>query len=1222
MVRFVLFSLIFVGTLFSACNSDQVKKIGASSIDKPHDPWVFRSVLDRVPRALTIALHDKLWLSYSTENAKLFKAWRGSVSFEGPVYDMAHGPQPTAVGDAYLKSPLDPAWAWIGPSGNVDFKVNFLGHKLKADQVSILYELVSTNNTIKISETPSAKELESGEMSFSRTFNVEGLKPNDKLVFKEEVSSIIMKEKVSSTGNLSFENIKIISSGEKEVEDVTAILEFEKDGSADLNISFYDASILDPNLKEEITEDAPSGVQLISKHGCRTCHNKNLKTIGPSYTAVAERYQNNDENLNALMAKIKSGGSGTWGNQKMNAHPEISSLDLKDMVKYILSLDADTEVEEEQKPILKIEPATVDVNNLIPGAMVKVYDVPSSTKLIPKNLKDQKPKMAGVLPNFDNLTGADFTELDENFAILSNGYLEIPKDGIYAMRIWSDDGSKVTINNKLVLDHDGPHGVSMKETELDLKKGFYQFKIEFYQGAGGKFLSWNYKPEGVDFWAVIPQKLISHDQSNHEDLMGLSLPMASGTAIPGDQCLLTEVHPAFDLYQARPDDFTPKVGGMDFMSDGSLIISTWDPEGAVYKLSNLNAADHNDIQVQKIASGLAEPLGVKIVDDQIFVMQKQEITQLIDEDNDGLIDYYKTLCDDWKVSANFHEFGFGLAHKDNHLYAALATAIEPGGASTQPQIQDRGKVIKVNTKSGKLDFIAHGLRTPNGVGIGYNGELFVSDNEGDWLPSSKINHIQEGVWFGGRSVDFEGTADLEMTHPLVWLPQNEVGNSPSLPSYLNLGPYKNQMIHGEVTNGGVKRVFVEEVAGKLQGCVFRFIQGLEAGINRLVWKGDDELYVGGIGNSGNWAQSGKLFFGLQRLKYNKKSVFEMLAVRAKTNGLEIEFTEALQEGQGWNPSDYEIKRWWYKPTVEYGGPKMDETKMDIKSATVSSDRKKVFLELDEMKDHHVYYVLLKNHFVSEESNSLWSTEAWYTMNAVPQNNRGVVEQNPIVIAPNSLTEKEKAEGWKLLFDGKTTDGWRNYKKETIGADWKVVDGTLHLNSTQNDDGSWSAKDGGDILTVDQYKDFELSLEWKITNCGNSGIMFNVQEGLEEGKDYCCPWWTGPEMQILDNACHPDTKFRTHRAGDLYDMLETKYKTFKGAGEWNKIRIVSKDKHVAFWMNGYKVVEFNILDENWTEMISKSKFKDMTGFGMYDHGHIALQDHSDKVWYRNIKIRKL
>ncbi|MEM8890313.1 MAG: glycosyl hydrolase, partial [Bacteroidota bacterium] len=270
-----------------------------------------------------------------------------------------------------------------------------------------------------------------------------------------------------------------------------------------------------------------------------------------------------------------------------------------------------------------------------------------------------------------------------------------------------------------------------------------------------------------------------------------------------------------------------------------------------------------------------------------------------------------------------------------------------------------------------------------GIGEGVKEQLFIADNQGDWHPASKIVHVKDGAWYGSRSVDFEGTANLTETLPVVWLPQDEIGNSPSQPAYLNVGPYKGQMIHGEVTHGGLKRVYVEEVDGQLQGCLFRFSQGIEAGVNRLIWGPDGSLYVGGVGNPGNWSHQGRNWYGLQRMTYNEKTAFEMLKVSAKPNGMEIEFTEAIPEAMAKDPASWNIQQWFYLPTANYGGPKMNEEQLNVNTIELSADRKRVFLGLDGMKEGHVIYVNIKAPFKSDSGQSLWSTEAWYTLNKIP-----------------------------------------------------------------------------------------------------------------------------------------------------------------------------------------------------------------------------------------------
>ena len=214
-------------------------------------------------------------------------------------------------------------------------------------------------------------------------------------------------------------------------------------------------------------------------------------------------------------------------------------------------------------------------------------------------------------------------------------------------------------------------------------------------------------------------------------------------------------------------------------------------------------------------------------------------------------------------------------------------------------------------------------------------------------------------------------------------------------------------------------------------------------------------------------------------------------------------------------------------------------------------------------------------------------------------------------AQNTLTDKEKKQGWTLLFDGQSTAGWRTFNEQSAGSGWKVEDGALTLNS--------ESKEGrGDLLTEKTFENYEFSIEWKISKCGNSGIIFNV---VEDPK-YKATYVTGPEMQVLDNTCHPDAKIIKHRAGDLYDLISSSKETVKPAGEWNVAKIVSDRGKMQFWLNGVKVVSFMMHDAAWDKMVAESKFKTMPDFGKATGGHIALQDHGDQVWYRNIKIREL
>lgn len=219
-------------------------------------------------------------------------------------------------------------------------------------------------------------------------------------------------------------------------------------------------------------------------------------------------------------------------------------------------------------------------------------------------------------------------------------------------------------------------------------------------------------------------------------------------------------------------------------------------------------------------------------------------------------------------------------------------------------------------------------------------------------------------------------------------------------------------------------------------------------------------------------------------------------------------------------------------------------------------------------------------------------------------------------AQNTLTKQEKKDGWKLLFDGKTLKGWHNFKSDKIGEAWAVVDGVIHLNKTQKE--GFQVKGGGDIVTDGEFENYQLSVEWKIAACGNSGIIFNVIESPE----YQYVWQTGPEMQVLDNTCHPDAKIDKHRAGNLYDLIASPTESVKPANEWNVAKIMSNKGNLELWLNGVLQVKTTMFTPEWEAMIKGSKFKDMPSFGKSKKGKISLQDHGDLVWFRNIKIKEI
>jgi hypothetical protein len=217
---------------------------------------------------------------------------------------------------------------------------------------------------------------------------------------------------------------------------------------------------------------------------------------------------------------------------------------------------------------------------------------------------------------------------------------------------------------------------------------------------------------------------------------------------------------------------------------------------------------------------------------------------------------------------------------------------------------------------------------------------------------------------------------------------------------------------------------------------------------------------------------------------------------------------------------------------------------------------------------------------------------------------------------NTLTKAEKKEGWQLLFDGSSKKGWHIYQGKSDGSAWTVSEGMLILDPKGKKD--WQTIGGGDIITDAAYENYHLSLEWKISPKGNSGIIF----GIQDLPKYEHSWHTGMEMQILDNDGHSDGKIIKHRAGNLYDLIAASSEPVKLVGEWNKAEIKVKNGKLDLYLNGVNIVSTQLWDENWKALVAGSKFKSMPDFATFKSGHIGLQDHGDPVWFRNIKIRKL
>ena len=220
---------------------------------------------------------------------------------------------------------------------------------------------------------------------------------------------------------------------------------------------------------------------------------------------------------------------------------------------------------------------------------------------------------------------------------------------------------------------------------------------------------------------------------------------------------------------------------------------------------------------------------------------------------------------------------------------------------------------------------------------------------------------------------------------------------------------------------------------------------------------------------------------------------------------------------------------------------------------------------------------------------------------------------PLLLVPaihahpdNQLSQEEKADGWKLLFDGEGMSQWRNFKRDGISPLWVVEDGVMTL----------TGRGGGDLITRRQYRNFELVIDWKVVEVGNSGIFFLADEEAKQVYAHA------PEVQILDNERHPDNKIDTHLAGSIYDLVASPAKSHRPAGQWNRTRMMLEERRFRLRHNGIFVADIEIGGERWRRLVAASKFRDWEGFGENRQGHIGLQDHGDRVQFKNLKIREI
>ncbi|MDP3891715.1 PA14 domain-containing protein, partial [Nocardioides sp.] len=401
-----------------------------------------------------------------------------------------------------------------------------------------------------------------------------------------------------------------------------------------------------------------------------------------------------------------------------------------------------------------------------PGVTMRAFQLGQPISQLCTMKAGQTPNVDLLKPVVDWSSPADFGGLQDHYLVHVLANLTIADAGTYAFRLISDDGSELIINDELIIDHDGLHGAEPMDGSVTLGEGVHDLRINFFEATGGERLTLMWQPPGEPSFTVVPEAVLSTEA----DVTRVTAPgfkqCEGQTDSAGDGLQLDAVNPAYDLTDLRPDGFEPQVSGLEWMGD-DLLVLTWGGNGNdqgnvslgdLWRLEGVKSAESPaDVTRTRIADTLKEPMGIAVVDGDIYVSEKHRLTRLVDTDDDGVYEGKDTVAT-WPFGGNFHEFAFGMLYRDGKFHLNLSVSINLGGATTVPQpAPDRGTHITVDKDSGEVDYVAGGLRTPHGMGWGPEGEILVTDNQGGWLPASKLVQIEPDRFFNHFVTEPDGT---------------------------------------------------------------------------------------------------------------------------------------------------------------------------------------------------------------------------------------------------------------------------------------------------------------------------------------------------------------------------------------------------------------------------------------------------------------------------------
>lgn len=518
-----------------------------------------------------------------------------------------------------------------------------------------------------------------------------------------------------------------------------------------------------------------------------------------------------------------------------------------------------------------------------------------------------------------------------------------------------------------------------------------------------------------------------------------------------------------------PEDVKLEVGGIAVLNDGSIAVST--RRGEIWKIENAYMTSGQP-RFSKFASGMHESLGLSYYKGDFYCTQRGELTKISDLDKDGKADRYQAVYR-FDISGNYHEYAYGpLFDRDGNMFVTLNVAWVGYGESITKW---HGWLLKISP-DGKMEPIAAGLRSPAGFAINSSGDVFYAENQGDWVGSGRVTHLEKGDFAGNAgSLNWTGepqsplkltkaqlaTVDngapmheaaktiKELKLPAVWFPHTLMGISTSdiLEDTTRgaFGPFAGQYFVADQGHSKIMRMTLEKVKGKYQGACFPFREGFASGLLRLRWGIDGSIFAGMT--SRGWASTGREDYALQRLEWSGKMPFEMKDISARPDGFEITFTKPIDPKVAKDPSHYNVSGFTYHYHHQYGSEIIQQESCNLRGIVVSDDNTRVRLVVDNLREGFIHEVKL-NGIESADGVNLLHNTGYYTLNALPEGSPLTLTEDQKVSAhhhaPTAATTVAAAGAPKKTSTTATTAAKTAKRQLSMPAQWKQVDQVISL----------------------------------------------------------------------------------------------------------------------------------------------------------------------------------